>query len=178
MTDETGELLELAAYALAAFRKKSMRIATAESCTGGLVAALLTEIPGSSDVFDRGFVTYSNAAKTEMLGVPAEMIAEKGAVSSETAMAMAIGALQSADADAAAAITGIAGPAGGSRDKPVGLVYVAVSGPEGTFVEELRLGDLGRKKIRNQSALTALEMLVAFCIEDGDDTPPATDSVH
>ena len=104
-------------------RNNRLTVATAKSCTGGLVAAALTEIAGSSDVFERGFVTYSNAAKTAMLGVPADLIVRHGAVSRETAEAMATGALEHAPADLAVAITGIAGPGGGTADKPVGLVH-------------------------------------------------------
>lgn len=118
-------LLTLATDVLAACRKAGLSVAVAESCTGGLVAAALTAVPGSSDVVDRGFVTYSNAAKSEMLGVPADLIAAHGAVSAEVAQAMASGALAHSDAALAVAVTGIAGPAGGTADKPVGLVFVA-----------------------------------------------------
>jgi len=109
---------------LALYRTRGLRIATAESCTGGMIAAALTDIGGSSDVFERGFVTYSNEAKTEMLGVPAELIAHHGAVSVHVAREMALGALRHARADVAVAVTGIAGPGGGSDAKPVGLVYL------------------------------------------------------
>src|SRR5262249_7229911 len=114
-------LLDLAADVLSKARAKKLRIATAESCTGGLIAGCLTEIPGSSDVFDRGFVTYSNAAKTTELGVTKNIIDAHGAVSKETALAMVEGALKNSNADCAVACTGIAGPGGGSKDKPVGL---------------------------------------------------------
>ena len=120
-----AELIEQAAALLELCRSKKLTIATAESCTGGLVAATLTEIPGSSDVVERGFVTYSNEAKTELLGVPAELIAQHGAVSEPVALAMAEGALRHAHAEVAVAVTGIAGPAGGSPDKPVGTVWIA-----------------------------------------------------
>src|SRR3954468_9761129 len=114
-------LLALAKSVLLAVRAKSLRIVTAESCTGGLIAALLTEIPGSSDVVDRGFVVYSDQAKSEMLGVPPDLISEHGAVSEAVARAMAQGALALSDAQLAVAVTGIAGPDGGSDSKPVGL---------------------------------------------------------
>ncbi|MCB1384453.1 MAG: CinA family protein [Nitratireductor sp.] len=171
----TAELVETARYVLGAFQAAGQTIATAESCTGGLVAALLTDIPGSSAVFERGFVTYSNAAKSQLLGVDPETIAEHGAVSRETALAMARGALDHSAASVSVAITGIAGPDGGSEEKPVGLVFVAIAGPMGLFVEELRLGSVGREVVRQQSAQVALEMLVAFGLEDdpGDDSDPA-----
>ena len=120
-------LAERAAALLKRYEAAGLRIATAESCTGGLVAARLTEIPGSSTVVDRGFVTYSNAAKTEMLGVPAGLIAQHGAVSEAVARAMAEGALARSGADVAVAVTGIAGPGGATAAKPVGLVHFAVA---------------------------------------------------
>ncbi len=135
-------------------------LATAESCTGGLVAAILTEIAGSSAVVDRGFVTYSNAAKSEMLGVPASLIAEYGAVSAEVAAAMAAGALAHASADLAVAITGIAGPAGGSTEKPVGLVHFALAcrnRPIKGLVR--RFGPIGRQPIRFAAVAEALDLL-------------------
>jgi nicotinamide-nucleotide amidase len=113
------------------YRQNGLKIATAESCTGGLIAATLTAIPGSSDVFERGWVTYSNAAKSENLGVPPDLIAEKGAVSSEVAEAMARGVLRRAQADVAVSVTGIAGPGGGSAEKPVGLVYIGLARKDG-----------------------------------------------
>ena len=106
------------------YRAAGLKLATAESCTGGLIAACLTEIAGSSDVVERGFVTYSNEAKSELLGVPAALIAEKGAVSAEVAEAMAAGAIAESRADAAVSVTGVAGPGGGTAEKPVGLVYL------------------------------------------------------
>src|SRR6266700_4222160 len=118
-------LIEKARALLDLCRQKQLKLATAESCTGGLVAATLTEIPGSSDVLDRGFVTYSNAAKQAMLGVQASMLETKGAVSKETAEAMAAGALERSRADVSAAVTGVAGPGGGTAAKPVGLVHFA-----------------------------------------------------
>jgi len=161
-----AEIVETARYVLNSFREKKQKIATVESCTGGLISAVLTSIDGSSDVFDRGYVTYSNAAKTDLVGVPAVLIEEVGAVSAEVAMAMAQGALDRSNANVTAAVTGIAGPGGGSKDKPVGLVFVAIASPQGLYVEELRLGDVGREAVRNQTAQAALEMLVAFGLDD------------
>jgi nicotinamide-nucleotide amidase len=141
-------------------RASGLKIATAESCTGGLVAALLTDIPGSSAVIDRGFVTYSNDAKTEMLRVPAELIADVGAVSGEVALAMALGALDASNADIAVSITGIAGPGGGSAEKPVGLVHFAASrGGEPILAMERRFGDLGRVGIRLASVEQVLSLI-------------------
>jgi nicotinamide-nucleotide amidase len=139
---------------------KKLTIATAESCTGGLVAGALTEIAGSSDVVDCGFVTYSNEAKQQMLGVSSETIETFGAVSRQTAEAMARGALGKADADLAVAITGIAGPGGGSKDKPVGLVHFAAASRNGALIhKEMRYGDIGRGEVRGKSVLEALRML-------------------
>jgi nicotinamide-nucleotide amidase len=144
-------------------RSRGLTLATAESCTGGLIAGAITEIGGSSDVFERGFVTYSNAAKSEMLGVPSALISAHGAVSPEVARAMAEGALLYARADIAVAVTGIAGPAGGTAAKPVGLVYVAAQRRDGApAVEELRLGAIGRGPIRRATIVKALEMVTAL----------------
>ncbi|KQP34995.1 CinA family protein [Methylobacterium sp. Leaf100] len=153
-------LLARAEALVAAFAAAGRRIATAESCTGGLAAALLTAVPGSSAVLERGFVTYSNDAKSESLGVPAALIAAHGAVSQATARAMAEGALAHARADVAVAITGIAGPGGGSADKPVGLVHfgLALTG-EPTRHLERRYGDLGRGEIRRLAVGDALGLL-------------------
>jgi len=153
--------LRLAASALLDLcRARGLKVATAESCTGGLVAGALTEIAGSSDVVDRGFVTYSDAAKQQMLGVPAGTIDTYGAVSRETAEAMARGALGNADADLVVAITGIAGPGGGSADKPVGLVHFAAASRSGALMHnEMRYGDIGREQVRHKSVLQALAML-------------------
>jgi nicotinamide-nucleotide amidase len=137
-----------------------LTIATAESCTGGLVAGALTEIAGSSAVLDRGFITYSNTAKRQMLGVPAATLRDYGAVSRQTAEAMAQGALTKAKVDLVVAITGIAGPGGGSADKPVGLVHFAAAARNGTTMHAAkRYGDIGRAKVRHKSVLQALEML-------------------
>lgn len=154
------DLRAAASAVLEACRSRSLKVATAESCTGGLVAGALTEIAGSSDVVDRGFVTYSNEAKQQMLGVPAATIDTHGAVSRETAEAMVRGALGSANADLAVAITGIAGPAGGSPGKPVGLVHFAAASRNGALTHaEMRYGDIGRSAVRHQSVLQALAML-------------------
>jgi len=144
-------------------RARKLTIATAESCTGGLVAATLTEIPGSSNVFERGFVTYSDAAKAAMLGVPTLVLARFGAVSRETAEAMAQGALAHSPADLAVSITGIAGPGGGSPGKPVGLVHFAAAARGGRLMhQECKFGDIGRAHVRQVSVLQALTMLHAF----------------
>ena len=148
---------------LALCRARGLKIATAESCTGGLVAAALTEIPGSSDVVDRGFVTYSNEAKHEMLGVPNATLKKFGAVSEQTAVAMAKGALKNSQADFAVAITGIAGPGGGSKRKPVGLVYFAAASREGRrLARSRRFGKIGRQRVRLRSVAEALALLEAL----------------
>ena len=145
---------------LAAARGKKMHIVTAESCTGGLIAALLTEIPGSSDVVERGFVTYSNEAKEEMLGVPEDLLRDHGAVSEPVCRAMALGALKNSRAELSVAVTGIAGPGGGTPQKPVGLVYVAVARSQGDVaVHECRFGDIGRDQVRLATVEKALKLL-------------------
>ena len=152
-------LLSQAEALLAAYRRAGLTIATAESCTGGLVAGCLTEIAGSSDIFERGFVTYSNAAKTELLAVPARLIAERGAVSAEIAEAMARGALAGSTADVTVALTGVAGPGGGTAERPVGLVHFHASRRGGAARprREIFAGD--RAAVRLSSVATALEML-------------------
>ena len=156
----TEDLRSVATAVLEACRAHGLKIATAESCTGGLVAGALTEIAGSSDVLDRGFVTYSNTAKQQMLGVPAYILRDHGAVSRETAEAMARGALGKCGADVVVAITGIAGPSGGSADKPVGLVHFAAASRNGALTHaEMRYGDIGRSVVREKSVLQALAML-------------------
>jgi nicotinamide-nucleotide amidase len=141
-------------------KAKKLTIATAESCTGGLVAGALTDIAGSSAVVDRGFVTYTDEAKAQMLGVPAATLQAHGAVSRETAQAMAKGALAHSLADLAVSITGIAGPGGGTKEKPVGLVHFAAAARDGRLIHrECRFGDLGRAEVRRLSVLEALEML-------------------
>jgi nicotinamide-nucleotide amidase len=146
---------------IAGAKAAGLMVATAESCTGGLVAAALTAIAGSSAVLDRGFVTYSNEAKVEMLGVPEDVLARFGAVSEPTARAMAEGAAACSRASVAVSVTGIAGPGGGSADKPVGLVHFAAVGPDGETVHlEKRFGDIGREAIRLESVRTALGLLL------------------
>jgi nicotinamide-nucleotide amidase len=149
-----------AAALIARYASLGMKIATAESCTGGLVAGLLTEIPGSSAVVERGFVTYSNDAKRELLGVPAATLEAHGAVSEATARAMAQGALARSHAQVSVSVTGVAGPDGGTAEKPVGLVHFACAGPGAAIAAiERRFGDLGRSEIRTASVEQALELL-------------------
>jgi len=158
-----GALREAAAHVLEVCRARGLKVATAESCTGGLVAAALTEIAGSSDVVDRGFITYSNAAKEAMLGVPAATLKRHGAVSAETAAAMAAGALKHSDADITVAITGIAGPSGGSKQKPVGLVHFAAASRDGRrLARHRRYGKIGRRRVRERSVAEALALLQAL----------------
>jgi len=160
------ELRKLATRVLASCRARGLKIATAESCTGGLVAAVLTEIAGSSDVFDRGFVTYSNEAKRELLGVPAATLRRHGAVSGETAEAMAAGALKASQADLSVAITGIAGPSGGSKGKPVGLVYFAAARRGGRrLVRARHYGKIGRRRVRLRSVTEALKLLQRLILD-------------
>jgi nicotinamide-nucleotide amidase len=155
-------LEQRAAALLDQSRARGVKIATAESCTGGMVAALLTSIAGSSDVFDCGFVTYSNEAKIRVLGVASEIIAEFGAVSHECALAMAHGAILKSAATLAVSITGIAGPGGGSMAKPVGLVHFACAQRNGaTLHREERFGDIGRDGVRKASVDVAFDLLEA-----------------
>ena len=155
-----AKLLSLAENILTAARAQSLRLATAESCTGGLVAAALTEIAGSSDVFGRGYVVYSNRSKEELLGIPPALINEYGAVSEAIARAMAEGALKKSGAHLAISVTGIAGPGGGSADKPVGLVHIAAARTGRTTLHvENRFGDVGRSGVRMQSVEAALTLL-------------------
>ena len=145
---------------IAELTARGLKVATAESCTGGLIAGALTEISGSSAVVDRGFVTYSNEAKVAMLGVETATLAAHGAVSRQTAIEMVQGAVQHSAADFAVAVTGIAGPSGGSAEKPVGLVHLAASGRNGEMLHrEMRYGDIGRSGIRLATVRTALDML-------------------
>jgi len=159
MTD-LAPLTPLATDLIEAAKNHGLRIATAESCTGGLVIGLLTEVAGSSAVVDRGFVTYSNEAKNQMLGVPLGLLERVGAVSADVAIAMAEGAVARSEADIAVAVTGIAGPGGGSAEKPVGLVHFAAlrrgRTPQHT---ERRFGDIGRSEIRLASVREALLMM-------------------
>ena len=168
MTVFPDDMTERAAALLQRCREAGLILATAESCTGGLIAGLLTEIAGSSDVVDRGFVTYSNAAKTQMLGVDAAMIKAQGAVSANVAEAMALGVLDHAPVDLAVAVTGVAGPGGGSAEKPVGLVYLCAArrgeADDLTLLHSdcLTLGDSGRGPIRLATVDRALALLDAL----------------
>lgn len=158
MSDE--EITAAATRVLEAARTRNLKIATAESCTGGLVAAALTNVAGSSDVLERGFVPYSNASKVEMLGVCEDTLAAHGAVSQPTAEAMAVGAIRRSAADLAVAVTGIVGPGGGTPQKPVGLVHLAAAARDGKQEHrEQRFGDIGRSELRRRAVLVALEML-------------------
>ena len=155
-----SSLQDEAARLLAACRRQGWHVATAESCTGGLIAALLTQIPGSSDVVERAFVAYSNEAKIEMLGVPASLISESGAVSEQVARAMAEGALARSRADLAVSVTGVTGPGGGTVTKPVGLVHLAAARRNGaTLHRECRLGDIGRDEVRLRAVEAGLRLL-------------------
>ncbi|MBN4095734.1 MULTISPECIES: CinA family protein [Methylobacterium] len=159
MVDD-AELLARAEALVTAYAADGRTVATAESCTGGLVAGLLTAVPGSSAVLERGFVTYSNDAKAEAIGVPIDLIRRHGAVSEPVARAMAAGALAASRASVAVAITGIAGPGGGSAEKPVGLVHFGLSRRDGeTRHLERRYGDLGRAGIRRAAVADALGLL-------------------
>lgn len=156
---------KLARHIIEAGTSKGARIATAESCTGGLIAAALTDVAGSSAVLDRGFVTYSNEAKEEMLGVPMDLIKTHGAVSDPVVRAMVAGALAHSRAQTAVAVTGIAGPGGGTVQKPVGLVYIAVQSQDGlAHIRECHFADQGamsRADVRRMTVETALEMVLA-----------------
>jgi len=152
--------IAMAQKVIAALAKENQMIVTAESCTGGLIAGALTSVPGSSEVVYGGFVTYANAAKMSMLGVPENMLDQFGAVSKQVAKAMAQGALNTSKADIAIAVTGIAGPGGGTRGKPVGLVHFGCATRETTYWKERYFTDLGREKIRLATVATALEMVL------------------
>jgi nicotinamide-nucleotide amidase len=154
----------LAESVLAACRNKGMKLATAESCTGGMVAAALTDIAGSSDVVERGFVTYSNEAKNELLGVPLALVLAHGAVSAEVAAAMAEGALARAPVDLSVAITGIAGPGGGTATKPVGLVWFACGRRGGKVLIETHVFSGDRATVRLKATRRALELLLAAAL--------------
>lgn len=157
----SSNLVQLANTVLNEARHKGLRIATAESCTGGLIAGLLTEIPGSSDVVERGFVTYSNEAKADLLGIPFSLIQDNGAVSETVARAMAEGAIQKSLAQISVAVTGIAGPGGGTASKPVGLVHMAAAREDGpTLHEEHRFGDIGRTEVRLATVEAALKLVM------------------
>jgi nicotinamide-nucleotide amidase len=158
-----ARLVAQAAELLQACRDRGVTLVTAESCTGGLIAATLTAVPGSSDVVERGFVTYSNASKSEMLGVPVWLIERHGAVSEDVARALAGGALTHSRATLALAVTGIAGPDGGSADKPVGLVHFAAGKREGAISHERVLfGDIGRSEVRRLSVERGLRLICSL----------------
>ena len=152
-------LVEKATALLADFRTRGITLTTAESCTGGLISALITEIAGSSDVFTHGFVTYANAAKTSMVGVPASLIAQHGAVSESVARAMAEGALDTSVASIAVAVTGVAGPSGGSPEKPVGLVHIAVARADGETIHQRHVFSGDRSSVRLQTVEAALALI-------------------
>jgi nicotinamide-nucleotide amidase len=157
-----ADIEEKAQAIIAAYRDLGWMIATAESCTGGLIAGALTEIAGSSAVVDRGVVTYTNQAKQDLIGVSAATLEGFGAVSRETALQMAKGALMRSDAEVAVAVTGIAGPGGGSAEKPVGLVHLALTTRSGLIDHRaMYYGDIGRDQVRLATVRTALEMLLA-----------------
>ena len=158
-SDRSAEITALARTIVERYAAAGWTLATAESCTGGLVAGAITDVPGSSAVLDRGFITYSNQAKIDLVGVDPAALAEQGAVSETVARQMAEGARQRAVVSVAVSITGIAGPGGGSDDKPVGLVHFACASPSGTVCREERFGDIGRSAVRAASVVTALAML-------------------
>lgn len=156
-----ADIEAMAARIIAAFGARRLTLATAESCTGGLIVGALTEISGSSAVVDRGFVTYSNQAKIDLLGVGPETLERYGAVSRQTAMEMVEGALERSGCGVAVAVTGIAGPDGGTAEKPVGLVHLAARSRNGPLLHrEMRYGDISRSEIRLATVRTALEMLI------------------
>jgi nicotinamide-nucleotide amidase len=156
-----ASLVEKASFLLDTCRGKGLWLATAESCTGGLVGALLTSVAGSSDVYERGFITYTNEAKHELLGVGQEPLRQFGAVSAVVAEQMARGALTHSRADCAVSITGIAGPGGGSPGKPVGLVWFGVAARYGSgHSTERRFGDVGRQEVRLAAVATAIDLLI------------------
>jgi nicotinamide-nucleotide amidase len=152
-------VLDLARSVLQRCRQLQMRLVTAESCTGGLIAGCLTAVPGASDVFDRGYVTYSNAAKTALLRVPTDLLARTGAVDEQVARAMAEGALQESGTDVAVAVTGIAGPDGGSVQKPVGLVHFAAARRAAATLHERHVFPGDRDAVRAATVATALHLL-------------------
>jgi len=158
----SDDQLDMARTFIARAERTGRMVATAESCTGGGLAALLTELPGSSALLERGFVTYSNEAKAQMLGVPTELIEDKGAVSAEVAEAMARGALEHSRAHVAVSITGIAGPGGGSAEKPVGLVYLAVMERDGEPLVEAHRFTGSRAEVRRASVSAALHLIERF----------------
>ena len=169
MFDE--ELTTIAQQVIKEFGEVGFTVATAESCTGGLIGGCLTSVAGSSTVFNRGYITYSNEAKTEILDVKSDLIEEHGAVSAQVASEMAIGAIKYSNSNAAVAVTGIAGPGGGTETKPVGLVYIAVatSEEEGAFVEDFNFADMNRDQVRRETIKEALEMLLGYGLDDPEE---------
>jgi len=158
MTDD--ELVALARAFLADIEQLGLKLATAESCTGGLISATICRVPGCSKVLERGFVTYSNQAKAEVLGVPPALLEAKGAVSQEVALAMVEGVLNHSPADLVVAVTGIAGPDGGSETKPVGLVHLAAARRGGARLhEEKRFGAIGRENVQRETVIAALALV-------------------
>lgn len=163
MTDQPRsdpEMQEAAERVIELCRARNYTLATAESCTGGLVAVTLTDIPGSSDVFDRGIITYSNEAKHKLLGVPTALLKEYGAVSAPVAKAMAQGVIAATDTQVGLSVTGVAGPGGGTDEKPVGLVFIgsAIAGGE-HHVRECRFGNLGRSEVRRRSVIAVFALV-------------------
>jgi nicotinamide-nucleotide amidase len=157
----SSPLLRLAEVVIANAREKKLRIATAESCTGGLIGGLLTEVPGSSAVVDRGFIVYSGRAKQDLLGVPGDLIADAGEVSEAVARMMAEGAVENSNAQLAIAVTGIAGPGGGTPMKPIGLVHVAACRENRAILHEAhRFGDIGRTEVRLKTCEAALQLML------------------
>jgi nicotinamide-nucleotide amidase len=166
------DIVEAAKRLLDICKRKNLTVATVESCTAGLVAGTLTEVPGTSSILDRGFITYSNQAKEDMVGVSAATLKAHGAVSRQTAEEMARGAIARAPVELAVSVTGIAGPDGGSAEKPVGLVYFAAASRSGQFAHaEKRYGDIGRADVRKQSVLQAFRMLHDLA-ENEESRPP------
>jgi nicotinamide-nucleotide amidase len=169
MTELPTDLLDLAKDVLVAAKAVGFQITTAESCTGGLIAGCLTAIPGASQVIDSGFIAYSNEAKTRLLGVPRDAVTDHGAVSDIVAAAMAEGALAQTDADLAVAVTGVAGPDGGSKDKPVGLVYLALAQTNRDAMVKRYVFAGTRTDIRRATVAAALELLLARLTDDQPD---------
>ena len=170
------DIVEAAKNLLTICKRKNLLVATAESCTAGLVAGTLTEVPGTSSILDRGYITYSNEAKHEMLGVSRDILDKYGAVSRQTAEAMARGVLGHSRVHLAVSVTGIAGPDGGSAEKPVGLVFFAGASRGGRLItNEQRYGNIGRDKVRKQSVLQAFRILHELA--EGEDSNPSRAAV-
>lgn len=171
MTDDQ-QIGVIAEQLVREFGKAGLTVTTAESCTGGMIGAAITSVAGSSAIYECGFVTYSNEAKSKLIGVDPELVKENGAVSAQTASAMAIGALVTSGAAASVAVTGIAGPDGGTAEKPVGTVFIAVatSNDEGAFVEKFEFGNIGREQTRLAATREALEMLLGYGLDDAEET--------